>query len=67
MPDFWENTLRFPRFFISSMLGLILTIIGPFFNLLRNPKTTVVFVLFTIIIIVFTVLTLQAMLDIKTI
>ena len=34
MSDFWDNILRFPRFFISSTLGLILTIIGPFFNLL---------------------------------
>ena len=40
MPDFWENVLRFPRFFISAMLGLVFTIIGPFLNLLRRPQTT---------------------------
>ena len=66
MPDFWENALRFPRFFISSMLGLILIIIGPFFNLLRNPKTSVVFVLVTILLTGFTSMTLQAMLDINS-
>ncbi len=66
MPDFWENALRFPRFFISSMLGLILIIVGPFFNLLRNPKTSVVFLLSTALITVFISLTLQAMLDIKS-
>jgi hypothetical protein len=66
MPDFWENALRFPRFFISSMLGLILIIVGPFFNLLRNPKTSIVFLLSTALITVFISLTLQAMLDIKS-
>lgn len=66
MPDFWENALRFPRFFISSMLGLILIIVGPFFNLLRNPTTTVVFILITILLIGFTSMTLQAMLDINS-
>lgn len=64
MPDFWENILRFPRFFISSMLGLVLIIIGPFFNLLRNPKTSLIFLIATSIIGTFTVVTLQAMLDI---
>nr|YP_009420360.1 putative plastid protein 33 [Cryptomonas curvata]ASO75848.1 putative plastid protein 33 [Cryptomonas curvata] len=38
MSDFWDNIFRFPRFFVSSTLGLILTIIGPFFNLLRSPN-----------------------------
>ena len=65
MPDFWENTLRFPRFFISSMLGLILIIIGPFFNLLRAPKTSVIFLVSTIAVIAFTIMTLKAMLDIQ--
>lgn len=66
MPDFWENALRFPRFFISSMQGLILIIIGPFFNLLRNPKTSIVFLLVAVLIIGFTSMTLQAMFDINS-
>lgn len=66
MPDFWENTLRFPRFFISSMLGLVFTIIGPFLNLLRQPQTTILFLIFTIGGIVFISLTLKAMLNIDS-
>lgn len=27
--DFWENLIRYPRFFISSLLGLILILITP--------------------------------------
>lgn len=66
MPDFWENALRFPRFFISSMLGLVLIIVGPFFNLLRNPTTSVLFIVITSLLIGFTSMTLQAMLDINS-
>ena len=43
MPTFWENVLRFPRFFISSVIGLVLIIFGPFLNLLRKPQTAIVF------------------------
>nr|BDA98185.1 photosystem I assembly protein Ycf33 [Proteomonas sp. NIES-1005] len=62
MPDFWENVARFPRFFISSMIGLILTLIGPFLNLLEKPTTASFFVGLLIILISTLVLTLQAML-----
>ncbi len=65
MPDFWENLLRFPRFLISSILGLILTILGPFFNLLRNPKSTWVLIVITIMSVGFLILTLEAMLDLN--
>jgi hypothetical protein len=66
MPDFWENLLRFPRFFISSILGLVLTILGPFFNLLRDPKTTWILLFSTALSIAFLILTLQAMLNLNT-
>jgi hypothetical protein len=66
MPDFWENVLRFPRFFISAMLGLVFTIIGPFLNLLRRPQTTVIFIFITVSSLVFISLTLKAMLDIDS-
>lgn len=66
MSDFWDNILRFPRFFISSTLGLILTIIGPFFNLLQRPQTTVFLILIIVAITSFLSLTLKAMLDLDT-
>nr|BDA97661.1 hypothetical protein [Cryptomonas tetrapyrenoidosa] len=66
MSDFWDNLLRFPRFFISSTLGLILTIIGPFFNLLKSPKNTVILVMLIISLCTFILLTLKAMLNIDT-
>nr|BDA97953.1 photosystem I assembly protein Ycf33 [Chroomonas collegionis] len=66
MPDFWENVFRFPRFFISSMLGLVFTIIGPFLNLLRRPQTTIIFIVVAISTTIFLSLTLKAMLNLDT-
>ena len=38
MNNFWTNILRYPRFFISSLAGLILVIITPFRNLFKISK-----------------------------
>jgi hypothetical protein len=35
MSDFWKNISRYPRFFISSSVGLILVILTPFRNLFK--------------------------------
>ena len=36
--NFWTNISRYPRFFISSLTGLILIILTPFRNLLKIKK-----------------------------
>ena len=38
MNDFWNNISRYPRFFISSVTGLILVILAPLKNLLKIKK-----------------------------
>ena len=38
MSDFWNNISRYPRFFISSLAGLILVIVAPFKNLFKIKK-----------------------------
>jgi hypothetical protein len=38
MNDFWDNISRYPRFFISSLAGLILVILTPFKNLFKIKK-----------------------------
>jgi hypothetical protein len=54
MDDFWTNISRFPRFFISSLAGLILVILAPFRNLLKIKKfrilVPIAFLLFVLII-----------------
>ena len=42
MNDFWNNVSRYPRFFISSLAGLILIILTPFRNLLKIKKFRIV-------------------------
>lgn len=46
MNDFWDNIIRYPRFFISSFTGLILVILTPFKNLLKTGKSRVLLILF---------------------
>ena len=50
MNDFWNNISRYPRFLISSLIGLILVILAPFRNLFKIQKFRIIlpilFVLF---------------------
>ena len=50
MNSFWTNILRYPRFFISSLVGLILVILTPFRNLFKIPKLRI-FLIISIILI----------------
>jgi len=54
MNDFWNNISRYPRFFISSLAGLILVILTPIRNLFKVKKFRVilpiVFLLFVLIL-----------------
>jgi hypothetical protein len=45
MNDFWNNVSRYPRFFISSLIGLILTIISPFRNLFKIPRFRIILII----------------------
>nr|YP_009496123.1 hypothetical protein ycf33 [Plagiogrammopsis vanheurckii]AWT38563.1 hypothetical protein ycf33 [Plagiogrammopsis vanheurckii] len=49
MNNFWTNILRYPRFFVSSLIGLILVILTPFKNLFKIPKLRVFLVLFVLL------------------
>ena len=58
MNDFWTNILRYPRFFISSLAGLIVVILTPLRNLLKIPKFRFIlpFVILTGILIIYLIL-----------
>lgn len=45
MNDFWNNISRYPRFFISSFIGLILVILAPFKNLFKVTRLRVLLLL----------------------
>ena len=44
MNDFWNNISRYPRFFVSRVIGLILIILTPFRNLLKIPKLRILLI-----------------------
>jgi hypothetical protein len=54
MNDFWNNISRYPRFFISSLAGLILVILTPIRNLFKVKKfrfiVPIAFLLFVLIL-----------------
>ena len=52
MNSFWTNILRYPRFFISSLVGLILFILTPFRNLFKIPKLRIFLIILIILIFI---------------
>nr|YP_009059196.1 hypothetical protein [Eunotia naegelii]AHI51143.1 hypothetical protein [Eunotia naegelii] len=52
MNDFWNNISRYPRFFISSLVGLILIIVTPFQNLFKIKKFRLVLIIFFLLFII---------------
>jgi hypothetical protein len=52
MNSFWTNILRYPRFFISSLVGLILVILRPFRNLFKIPKLRIFLIILIILIFI---------------
>ena len=63
MNDFWNNVFRYPRFFISSLIGLILVILSPLKNLLKVPKSRILIILVFFGIISFVYFTIKTMTD----
>jgi uncharacterized membrane protein len=52
MNDFWNNISRYPRFFISSLIGLILVIITPLRNFFKKKKFRFVLPFFLILLFI---------------
>nr|QXM17574.1 hypothetical protein Ycf33 [Chaetoceros pseudocurvisetus] len=61
MNDFWTNILRYPRFLISSLAGLILVILTPFRNLFKNPTSRIFLMIFVVLFLVSLFLILKTM------
>ena len=52
MNNFWNNIFRYPRFFISSVIGSILIILTPFKNLLVNSKIRIFVILLILLFLI---------------
>jgi hypothetical protein len=62
MNDFLNNISRYPRFFISSVIGLILVILTPIRNLLKIKKLQAIVPIFIVTFIAFLYIVLKNML-----
>ena len=51
MNNFWNNVLRYPRFFISSVAGLIIIILTPFKNLFKVRKFRFFLIIFFLLFV----------------
>jgi len=49
MNNFWNNIFRYPRFFISSLTGLVLVILTPFKSLFKIKRLRIFLFLFIFI------------------
>lgn len=62
---FWENFTRYPRFFISSLTGLIVIILNPIIQFFRKGQQTAFIGIFIVTVILIGIAkVLQEMLNI---
>lgn len=64
---FWDNVFRYMRYFISIILGVLLSVFASFAPLLKRPVTMIALLGFLIGGVVFITLTMRAMLGLSTI
>jgi hypothetical protein len=65
MQDFFENVLRYPRYLIAIVLGLLWNFIEPMIPFLRRPTTAIALISFLISGFLFLGFTLKAMLGLS--
>jgi hypothetical protein len=51
MNNFWKNIVRYPLFFISSMIGLILVILKPLINFIKTSSLKFLLIVIAIILL----------------
>lgn len=64
---FWQNISRYPRYFITIILGVFLNAFAPIAPLFKRPATAIALIGIFIGTIVFVTFTLRAMLGIDPI
>ena len=64
---FWDNVSRYPRYFITIILGVLLNTFAPLAPLFKRPVTAIALVSVFIGLITFVTLTLRAMLGLSPI
>jgi hypothetical protein len=60
--DFWSNILRYPRYFVTIILGIFFALFGWVKPLLEKPVTAIALVTFVVTTLIFVGFTLRGML-----
>lgn len=64
---FWDNVFRYPRYLITTALGVMLSLLSPLAPLLKRPVTLVALICLLVSSFVFVSLTLRAMLGLSAV
>ncbi|WGV23605.1 DUF751 family protein [Halotia branconii] len=64
---FWDNISRYPRYFVTVLLGVFINTFEPLMPLLKRPVTLIALLGLFVGSLVFVSLTLRAMLGLNTI
>ncbi|MEA5570059.1 DUF751 family protein [Calothrix sp. UHCC 0171] len=64
---FWDNVFRYPRYFITTLLGVLLSTFAPLAPLLKRPTTLVAIISLLISGFIFVTFTLRAMLGLSAV
>ncbi|MBD2414976.1 MAG: DUF751 family protein [Desmonostoc geniculatum HA4340-LM1] len=64
---FWDNVFRYPRYFITVLLGVFINTFAPLVPLLKRPITLIALLGLLVSSLVFVTFTLRAMLGLSTI
>ncbi|MBD2520294.1 DUF751 family protein [Nostoc sp. FACHB-973] len=64
---FWDNVFRYPRYFITVLLGVFINTFAPLVPLFKRPITLIALLGLLVSSLVFVTFTLRAMLGLSTI
>ncbi|HYW18613.1 MAG TPA: DUF751 family protein [Nodularia sp. (in: cyanobacteria)] len=64
---FWDNVFRYPRYFITILLGVFVNSLEPLMPLLKRPVTMIALLGFFVGSLVFVSLTVRAMLGLSAV
>ncbi|MBW4612191.1 MAG: DUF751 family protein [Desmonostoc vinosum HA7617-LM4] len=64
---FWDNVFRYPRYFVTVLLGVLVNTFAPLMPLFKRPITLIAMLGLFVGSLVFVALTLRAMLGLSTI
>lgn len=67
MDGFWENVLRYQRYFVTVLIGVVWNVIEPLVPLFKRPLSAIALISLMAGLLTFVALTLRAMLGLTAV